>query len=155
MQKKNRGVIQKKYKKLTTSRQPKKLIFGIPPYLTKLNEICKNNNYWGAIQKKLIKWGAIKKTKKLGCHPKKNKKNDNLTRNKQTLNKKLPEGFLFSYNQSTNINLIGCDTIVNSPSSYYDGRGKQEIGSMLDILPSETSDREDMDENFFGDNKEG
>jgi hypothetical protein len=26
------------------------------------------------------------------------------------------EGFLLAYNQSTKINLIGCDTIVNSPS---------------------------------------
>jgi hypothetical protein len=38
-----------KIKKLTTSRQPKKLIFGIPPYLTQLNEICKNNTDWSAM----------------------------------------------------------------------------------------------------------
>ena len=44
-------------------------------------------------------------------------KNDNLTRNKPILNKNSPEGFLLAYNQSAKINLIGCDTIVNSPSS--------------------------------------
>ena len=43
-------------------------------------------------------------------------KNDNLTRNKPILNKKSPEGFLLAYNQSTKINLLGFDTIVNSPS---------------------------------------
>jgi uncharacterized protein YqeY len=29
---------------------------------------------------------------------------------------KKPKGFLSAYNQSTKINLIGCETIVNSPS---------------------------------------
>jgi ribosomal protein S17E len=49
--KKNQGAIQKNKQKITTSRQSKKLIFGIPPYLTQLNEICKNNTDWGAIKK--------------------------------------------------------------------------------------------------------
>ena len=45
---------------------------------------------------------------------------------------KNPETFLLAYNQSTQINLVGCDTIVNSPSfmtlyvtfiSYKEGEG--------------------------------
>jgi hypothetical protein len=31
---------------------------------------------------------------------------------------KKTEGFLLAYNQSTKINPIGCDTIVNSPSFF-------------------------------------
>ena len=61
-----------KIKKLTTSRQPKKLIFGIPPYLTQLNEICKNNTDWSAMNKKIKKWGTVKKNKKTGAIQKKN-----------------------------------------------------------------------------------
>ena len=48
MQKKNIGVPSKKIKKITSS-QPKKLIFGIQPYLTQLDEIHTNNTDWGAI----------------------------------------------------------------------------------------------------------
>jgi hypothetical protein len=66
--------------------------------------------------------GCHTTNKKLGCHKKTLKKTgvpskkkgggeDNLTRNKPTINKKLPEGFLLAENQSTKINLIGCDTI--------------------------------------------
>jgi hypothetical protein len=67
-------------------------------------------------------------------------KNDNLTRNKPTLSKKLPESFLLAYNQSTKINLIGCDTVVNSPSfiHYYkdaaDPSGSH--GNSVSIFPS-------------------
>ena len=50
----------KKKKKKITSSQPRKLIFGIQPYLTQLDEILKNNTDWGAIKKKR---GAIKKKK--------------------------------------------------------------------------------------------
>ena len=71
------GVPSKKL--LTTSRQPRKLIFGVQHYLTQLDEICKNNNDWGAINKT-----------KIGVPSKKIIK----------------------------INLIGCDTIVNSPSFF-------------------------------------
>jgi hypothetical protein len=43
-----------KYKKksivFTTSRQPRKLIFGLKPILTQLDEIFKNNKNWGAIK---------------------------------------------------------------------------------------------------------
>ena len=67
----------KKNKNLTTSRQSRKLIFSIQPYLTKLDKICKNHT-----------------------------------------EKSHPEGFLLAYNQSTKINPIGCDTIVNSPSRF-------------------------------------
>jgi hypothetical protein len=42
---------QKKTKKNITSSQPRRLIFGIQPYLTQLNEIRKNNTAWGAIKK--------------------------------------------------------------------------------------------------------
>ena len=34
-----------------TYSQPRKLIFGIQPYLTQLDQICKNNTDWGAIKK--------------------------------------------------------------------------------------------------------
>jgi hypothetical protein len=34
----------KKNKKIITSSQPMKLIFGVQPYLTQLDEIRKNNN---------------------------------------------------------------------------------------------------------------
>jgi hypothetical protein len=44
------GVPSKKKKNITSS-QPRKLIFGIQPYLTHLDEICKNNTDWGAIKK--------------------------------------------------------------------------------------------------------
>jgi hypothetical protein len=67
----------------------------------------------GYHQKKL---NGVTSKKIIGAINKKWEKNDNLTRNKQTLNKKLPEGFLLAYKQATKINLIGCDTIVNSPS---------------------------------------
>ena len=60
---KNWGAIKKNQKKSTTSRQPRKLIFGIQPYLTQLYEICKKNSDWGAIQQ-IKNWGAIKKLKK-------------------------------------------------------------------------------------------
>jgi hypothetical protein len=50
----------KKNKKNITSSQPRKLIFGIQPYLTQLDEICKNNTDWGAI---IIFF-------ELGCHQK-------------------------------------------------------------------------------------
>jgi hypothetical protein len=55
--------IKKKSKKYTSS-QPRKLIFGIQPYLTQLDEMSKNNTNWGAIQK----------MKKMGDHKKKHKK---------------------------------------------------------------------------------
>ena len=41
----------KKNKKKNTSSQPRKLILGIQPYLTQLDEIRKNNTDWGAIKK--------------------------------------------------------------------------------------------------------
>ena len=67
--KKYRGAIKKK--KNITSSQPRKLIFGIQPYLTQLDKIRKNNTDWGAIKKinkigvpyKLF-LGSIKKNKK-------------------------------------------------------------------------------------------
>jgi hypothetical protein len=86
MQKKISGCHQKKNKKNITSSQPRKLIFSIQPYLTQLDNICKNIIDWGAIQKDYKIWGAIKK--KLGAIQKKN-----LTKNKWTLNKKS-----FAYN---------------------------------------------------------
>jgi hypothetical protein len=49
--KKYQGAIKKKKKKKITSSQPRKLIFGIKPYLTQLHEIIKNNTNWGAIKK--------------------------------------------------------------------------------------------------------
>ena len=68
MQKKYWGAIKKNQ---ITSSQPRKLIFGIQPYLTQLDEIHTNNTDWGA--KKIEKnWGAIKK---IGCHQKKSKSN--------------------------------------------------------------------------------
>jgi hypothetical protein len=42
------------------------------------------------------------------------KKNGNLKKKWQP--QKKTEAFLLAYNQSTKINLIGCDTIVKSPS---------------------------------------
>ena len=54
--KKNIGVPSKKIKKITSS-QPRKLIFGIQPYLTQLDEIHTNNTDWGA-KKKLKKIGV-------------------------------------------------------------------------------------------------
>jgi hypothetical protein len=50
---KNIGVPSKKKKKITSS-QPRKLIIGIQPYLTQLDEILKNNTDWGAIKKNQI-----------------------------------------------------------------------------------------------------
>jgi hypothetical protein len=46
--KNHRGAIKKKN---ITSSQPRKLIFGIQPCSTQLNEIRKNNTDWGAIKK--------------------------------------------------------------------------------------------------------
>jgi hypothetical protein len=57
--KKYRGAI-KKNKKNITSSQPRKLIFGIQPYLTQLDEIRKNNTNWVP-------------SKKIGLPSKKNK----------------------------------------------------------------------------------
>ena len=53
--KKNIGVPSKKNQ--ITSSQPRKLIFGIQPYLTQLDEIHTNNTDWGA-KKKLKKIGV-------------------------------------------------------------------------------------------------
>ena len=58
--KKYRGAIKKNKK--NTSSQPRKLILGIQPYLTQLDEISKNNTDWGAIEIKI--WVPSKKTKK-------------------------------------------------------------------------------------------
>jgi hypothetical protein len=44
------GAIKKNQKKITSS-QPRKLIFGIQPNLTQLDEIRKNNTNRGAIKK--------------------------------------------------------------------------------------------------------
>ena len=44
------GAIKKIYKNLTTSRQPRKLIFSIEPYLTQLDEICQKNTDWGTVK---------------------------------------------------------------------------------------------------------
>ena len=63
MQKKISGCHQKKIKKNITSSQPRKLIFGIQPYLTQLDEIHTNNTDWGA-KKKLKKIGSHKKIHK-------------------------------------------------------------------------------------------
>jgi hypothetical protein len=41
----------KKHQIIITSSQPTKLIFGVQPYLTQLDEIRKNNNDLGAIKK--------------------------------------------------------------------------------------------------------
>jgi hypothetical protein len=49
--KKKSGHHQKKNSKKTTSSQPRKLIFGIQPYLTQLDEIRKKNTDWGTIKK--------------------------------------------------------------------------------------------------------
>jgi hypothetical protein len=68
--KKYRGAIKKNKKKYITSSHPRKLIFGIQPYLTQQDKICKNDTDWDAIKKK--KWGAMKKIK-IGCHKKKSK----------------------------------------------------------------------------------
>ena len=70
--KKYRGAIKQKKQKNITSSQPRKLIFGIQPYLTQLDEIRKNNTNWGTIKKiykigvpcKLF-LGSIKKKKNL------------------------------------------------------------------------------------------
>ena len=53
----------------------------------------------------------LKKNKKNGRRPKKNKNEDNQKKNGKRPKQK------WKTNQSTKINLIGCDTIVNSPSS--------------------------------------
>jgi hypothetical protein len=55
---KKRGAIKKKKKNIASS-QPRKLIFGIQPYLTQLDEIRKSNT----------DWGAIKKINKIGIQP--------------------------------------------------------------------------------------
>jgi hypothetical protein len=57
------GVPSKKQKLKITSSQPRKLIFGIQPYLTQLDEILKNNTNWDAI-KKIIRSHQKKKKKK-------------------------------------------------------------------------------------------
>jgi hypothetical protein len=64
MQKKISGCHKKK--KNITSSQPRKLIFGIQPYLTQLDEIRKKKQPIGAQSKKI---------KYRGCHQKKKKKN--------------------------------------------------------------------------------
>ena len=58
----------------------------------------------------------LKKNKKNGRQPKKNgEKNED---NQQQKNGKRPKQ-KWKTNQSTKINLIGCDTIVNSPSLFH------------------------------------
>jgi hypothetical protein len=62
--KKISGCHQKKIKKNITSSQPRKLIFGIQPYLTQLDEIRENNINWGTIKKNQIGVPSKKTTKK-------------------------------------------------------------------------------------------
>ena len=74
MQKKISGCHPKKIKNITSS-QPRKLIFGIKPYLTQLDEIRKNNTDWGAIKKINKIWAPYELSL---CSIKKNKKKPNL-----------------------------------------------------------------------------
>jgi hypothetical protein len=57
-----------------TKQKMKKMYIGISPYLTQLNEICKNNTDWGAIQKKLNVVPSKKMEKNEGAIKKKSKK---------------------------------------------------------------------------------
>jgi hypothetical protein len=59
--KKNIGVPSTFFFKNIPSSQPRKLIFGIQPYLTQLDEIYKNNTNWGTVKKKTKYRGAIQK----------------------------------------------------------------------------------------------